>query len=694
MPRKQKEIPIVEKPFVKMDIVEETKRNFVIFANEANLHRAIAYQSPGFKPIVGHAIWAMWVNNRRHNKPYTKSAKVEGEVMSYSPHGGSYDALVRMAQDFIFHIPYIDGHGSFGSVIGGPTPGASRYTEMRLSEFTEDVLFYNTKLLDMGMNYLEEDPEPILDTWVALLPLMYISNTDGIGYTMTSTWSSGNLLEFRDQLLYYLKKGKVDCSKIFPDFPTGGVLINKSEMKDLYETGRGTIKLRGKVEIDGDTIKILSLPYQVYPEKFLEEVKAYYSSGTTTIKDVANRCGMDGFLIEIVCEPNTAEYTLEVLYRKTSLQTNISDIHRVVTKSGKPEVVSFYDYMKNFVDDNINLVKKEAKYNLDELKARLEIVIGLLNALDIIDEIIASIKKSKSMQDAKQTLATTEFKYKKKKITFTENQADAIVHTPLGRLANLEQIKLQEEKDDLDKQIEVNEDLYTNYKSQEKYFLKRFNKLVDKYGWERKTELADIEQVDLRVAVEKPERLKKKKEFMVVLSDNKFKRIDITKYRATSEDEKAIKVEGNQQVTFITNKGIMYKILSNTIDVCLPAAIGTEAKTLRPEMADDERILTIYSEDIDKPMVYFVTKCGLGKTLDMKNVIQLSKRVGAVVCGLKVDGDEVIAIKAIDKNDKIEITTNQRKQVIVPDAPQGRSGSGKRLLNLRKNETITEVHSC
>ena len=153
-----------------MSMKDEMCKDFVTYANETNLHRAFAYLAPGFKPIAGHALWAMWVNGRRSNKPYTKSAKVEGEVMSYSAHGGSYGSLARMAADYIYHIPYIDGHGSFGSAIGGPTPGAARYTEMRLSEFAEDVLFYNTKLLDMGLNYLEEEEEPILNTWTALLP--------------------------------------------------------------------------------------------------------------------------------------------------------------------------------------------------------------------------------------------------------------------------------------------------------------------------------------------------------------------------------------------------------------------------------------------------------------------------------------------------------------------------------------------
>ena len=679
---------IVKEP-EKYAIESELIQNFNEYAEEVNINRAFPHLASGLKPIAGHALWAMWANGRKYNKPYTKSAKITGEVMSYSPHADAYGSLVRLAQNFIYHIPYIDGHGSFGSIVGGPTPGASRYTEMRLSEFTQDVLFYNTKLLDMGLNYLEEEPEPILNTWTALLPLLYITNTEGMGYTVSNSWSSGNLFEFKEQLLNYLKTGTVDCSKVYPDFPTGGTIVNKSDMKALYETGKGTIKLRGKAIIEDNTIIITSLPYQVYPEQFVEDIKKYITNNANTITDFANRCDKKGIRIEIECEPGTAEYTLNVLYKKTCLQVNISDEHKAIDKSGKPKLITLLDYMKAFVDNNIELVIKEAKYNLDEINARLEIVEGLLNALDIIDDIIKVIKASKSMEDAKQTLMTTTIKKK----TFTERQADAIVHTPLGRLANLEQVKLKDEKEELNNKKKENEDLLINKKSQEKFFMNRFNKLIDKYAWERKTELADITMEDIRNTVEKPKKLKPKKEFMVILtSENCLKRVDVIKFRQTEEDEKNIKVQGNQKITLVTNKGNMYKILSNKIDICLPTASGVNINLIKPEIGD-EKVIAIYSEDVNMPYIYFITKNGLGKTGDVNNTIKISKSSGATVCGLKSDDDEIIAIKLLKENEKIEITTNMRKEIIEPGKPQGRNASGKKIIYLKKDEQIIEVHS-
>ena len=678
-----------------MNLKDEMSKDFIVYANEVNLHRAFSYLAPGFKPIAGHALWAMWVNGRRSNKPYTKSAKVEGEVMSFSPHGGSYGSLARMAADYIYHIPYIDGHGSFGSAIGGPTPGAARYTEMRLSKFTEDVLFYNTKLLDMGLNYLEEEDEPILKNWQALLPLLFITNTSGMGYTVSNTWSSGNLFEFKEQLENYLKTGKTDCSNIFPDFPTGGVIVNKSDMKALYETGKGTIRLRGKTEIDKNTIRILSLPYQVYPEQFIDDVKKYINNNANTITDVSNLCGKKGFKIEIECEDGTAEYTLDQLFKKTCLQINISDEHKAVDESGKPVLITFQHYMETFVKGNIELVIKEAKYNLDEINARLELVEGLLSALEIIDEIIATIKKSKSMDDAKNAIMQM------KKYKFTERQADYIVHTPLGRLANLEQVKLHDEKKQLEKQKKLNEDLMVNKKSQEKYFLGRFNSLIEKYAWERKTEVIDVvvdnsSDENRPAKITKPESLKPKKEFMIVLtSENCLKKIDVMKFRQTEEDAKNIKVQGNNRFVIVSNKGNMYKIWPNQIDKCLPTASGTPIRDINKNIRDDEQIIAIYTEDLDLPYVYFVTREGYGKMGEVKSSLLISKNNGAVVCGLKSETDEIIAIKLLkDTKEQIEITTNKgRKEVIEAGKPQGRGASGKRVIGLKKDEVITEVHS-
>lgn len=669
------------------DISDALKKNAKTYADEANLRRAFPFVLSGLKPVQLHILWAMYAKKRFHDKPYTKSAIIEGDCFTYSEHGSAYGAAARLAKPYIYHRPLIDGKGNFGTAVSNPYEAASRYTEMRLTEFAEDSLLYDKKLIDMGLNYLESDPEPIMTKWVSRLPMLFITSTEGMGYPIANRWSSCNLREFRDQVEMYLETGKVDCTKIFPDFATEGIIINKSELFTLYSEGKGTIKLRGKTNIDGDTIEILSLPYQSFPEDFIEDVKKLVSTPTAhTIKDVRNKCGANGFLIEVECEPGTADYMLQVLFKKTCLQTTYSENRKAVMPDGTIKIVTLIDYIKIFVESNIELIKKDATLTLEEINARLEILEGLLSALDIIDEIIADIKSSKSLDESKTKI---------KKRGFTENQAEAIVSMKLGKLANLEQIKIKDEKKDLEKKKKGLEKLLKSPKEQQKKFLEQFNALVEKYGWDRKTELLDVTEEELKITnASKPEKLKVKKEFMVVLtSENCLKRIEVTKFRQTDEDEKNVKVQGNQRIILVSNKGNMYKVMTNQIDKCLPTSAGTPISNIIAKMGD-EKIIAIYTEDIDLPYVFFVTKNGLGKMSEVKNTLHVSKTIGTTVCGLKSDDDEVIAIKLLNENEKIEITTsNGRTEVIEPDGVMNRYSAGKKIINLKKNETISDVHS-
>lgn len=675
----------------KVDGVKLLQDSFIEYSREVNENRAFNFALSGLKPSYAHILWSMYVNKRHFNKSYTKSAKVDGEVMNYNPHGQNYSTMVRLAQNFIHHQPFIDGHGNFGSAVGGPEAAASRYTECRLSEFTHDVLFYNTKLLDMGLNYLEEDEEPILKTWVALLPILFMSNTSGMGFTISNSWSSGNLYEFREQLQSYLKTGEIDYTKLYPDFPSGGTIINKSEMADLYKTGVGTIKLRGNYEIHRDTIIITSLPYQVYPEEFLSSVKDFVKSNEHFIKDIANRCDINGIKIEIKCDKDMAEYTVEQLCKKTKLQVSISNERKAISAKGRPELITMLDYMKIFVDSNLDLVKKEATLNLEEINNRLEILNGLLSALDIIDKIIALIKQSKSLEESKEKI---------QQLGFTPNQAQAIVSMRLGRLANLEQIKLQEEKEKLDKEKEENEKLLSDKKYREEYFYKRFSSLVDKYGWERKTRVIDYEPpIEIKETKQKIRENRPKKEYIIVLTENNcLKRIELTKFKQTVEDEKTIKVKQDEKVVLVADDGMMYKIMPNKIDKCLATAAGMDIASLGIE----SNIINIYSnnkltgkEDFNLNFAFFVTSNGLGMKSEIKKSLGISKSAGAALMKFKQEGDKLKAIKLANDGDTIKITTNEREVDILTDnvRASGRGASGKVLFKLKDGEIIESVES-
>ena len=665
---------------LKMDIISEIKDNMYTYADEVNLKRAIPYLSSGLKPIGLLAIWSLYANKHTYDKPYTKSQKATGELMNYSPHADAYEALVRMAQDFIYPIPLLDGHGGYGSVVSGDDASSARYTGIRLTEFVQDILLYNPDILDMGLNYLEEDEQPILSKWVSLVPLLFISHLSGMGYGKANTWVGGNLIEFRELLHKYMKSGKVDYSLIYPDFPTGGIIINKSKMADMYKTGDGTVKLRGEVSTKGNIITIHSLPYQVYPETFLESLKDLTSKVTLPIKSVANHSDKDGVELEIICnDESDVQLVLNYLYAKTNLQVILSNNRVAITRRGIPEMITMERYLDEFILNNRELVVKESNYFISKNKDRLEVLNGLISALDMIDKIIALIKKSKSKQDAKDSIMT---------LGFTELQTQAIVDMPLGRLANLEQIKLRDEQTKLDKELKYYTGLLNDEKARDKHFLDRFDKLVDKYGWERRTKLADIEEVKLAVAKkEMKERIpKKQKEYMVALSsEHTIKSTEVVKYKKNPSDLYVGKFTKKDNVVVVTETGMMYKIPVKKIDVCLSTAQG---------MSFDSFGITdkvIFIDTLPKDFVLFVSKLGLVKKCEYAKSFGISKKSGAVVMGFKQDGDKLYGVYTVDDTDTIQLETDKRTiDVVVKDyKPSGRTSCGKNIL--KKSESLREV---
>lgn len=664
-----------------MNIIDEIKDNMYTYADEVNLKRAIPYLSSGLKPIGLLGIWSMYANKHTYDKPYSKSQKVTGELMNYSPHADAYKSVARMAQDFIYPVPLIDGHGNYGSIVGGDDVASARYTEMRLSEFAQDILLYNKEILDMGLNYLEEDEQPILSRWVALLPLLFISHLSGLGFGKANTWVGGNLFEFKNVLHKYMKNGKVDYSLIYPDFPTGGTIINKSEMAEMYKTGSGTVKLRGNATIKENIITITSLPYQVYPDTFLKSLKKLTDKvDTLPIKSVSNYSDMNGVEIEIVCKDNDgANLVLNWLYAKTNLQVSLSNNRVAITRRGIPEMITMERYLDEFILNNRELVIKESNHFISKNKDRLEVLNGLISALDMIDKIIALIKKSKSKQDAKDSIM---------KLSFTELQTQAIVDMPLGKLANLEQIKIREEMEKLDKEMKYYSNLLSDEKARDKHFLDRFDKLVDKYGWERRTQLEDIEEVPLTVAKKelREKAPRKQKEYMIALSsENTIKSTEVVKYKKNPSDLYVGKFTKKGNVVVVTETGMMYKIPVKKIDVCLSTAQG---------MTFDSFGITdkvIFIDTQPKDFVLFISKLGLVKKCEYAKSLGISKKSGAVVMGFKQDGDKLYGVYTVDDTDTIQLETDKRTiDVVVKDyKPSSRTSCGKNIL--KKNENLREL---
>lgn len=658
-----------------INILDELKNDFLIYSQEVNTNRAFPNAKDGLKPSQRAALYTMFRKGFTADKPHVKSAKITGAIIGELwPHGDSsaYESIVRMSQDWINNIPEVDWHGANGSLLGGPEAASSRYTECRLSKAAEEGFFSNIKkdVVDFIPNFSEDDEWP--SVFPAIFPRLFVNGSQGIGYTIAQEWEPGNLNEFTTKVKQYISKKKITLNDIYPDYPTGGVIVNKSAISEIYKTGKGSVILRGKINVIGKYINITELPYQTYAEPFIQKVKDLVNAGTLSgIDDICNKSDDDGLLIEIECSANP-QVVLNKLYKLTDLQVTFS-ANQMAIVDNTPQLISLQDYIKIYVQHNIDCIIKEYQYDKNKALNRLEIVEGLLRALTIIDEIIATIKKAKSSELAKQDLV--------KKFDFTLNQAKAIIDMRLGKLANLEQKQLLDEQKELTKLIAKCDALLDSEKAQEKEFINRLEIFTEKYGWDRHTEVIDV---DLEAEKQQLKNQKIEEKFIILLTtDNKIKKIPINQFKInklSNKDIKYIEVGKKDRFVLISEDGQMYKQDVKNLDICGQSSAGTLL---------ENKIVNIFKGDETEPYLIFLTENGLIKKIESKAVFELSKLSGAPVMKVN-DGDNIIYCELVS-DEKILIVKyeNKEKKLMIKDfLPKGRLAGGVVAIKLKKNAKI------
>lgn len=656
--------------------IDEIHNDFMVYAKEVNEERAFPDVRDGLKPSQRASLWEMYESGYTSNKPHVKSAKVDGGIIArWHPHGSEYSTFARMSQAWVNNIPEVDWHGANGSLLGGPEAAASRYTECRLSKASEDGFFSNIKknTVDFKLNFSEDLEWP--SVFPAIFPRLFVNGSQGIGYTIAQEWELGNLNEFTNKVKQYLKTKKVTCDDIYPDYPTAGIIINKKDIHTIYETGKGSVVLRGKTEVNNDLIKITSLPYQVYVEPFIANIKDLVNSGKLTgIEDIYNKSDDNGMLIEIECseDPNLV---LNSLYKLTDLQCTFS-ANQMALVNGKPELLTLEDYIRIYIEHNVECIKREYQFELDKANNRKEIVDGLVKALGMIDSIISTIKKSKSSEEAKKSLVSQ---------GFTSNQAQAIVDMRLGKLANLEQTELTKEQKELTKKVADFTKVINSSKAQEKEFIKRLEDFTSKYGWERRTEVTDI---DFKSETKQVKTVVKTTEQVMITLDDGLKRISLADYRETknSNIKKAVKVGTRDKVILISNKGKMYKIEANKIPKGTMKSSSNNPKTLI-NLEPDETIMNMFSGTEEMPYMFFITDKGNVKKIETKDVFYISKNVGTIV--MKLKDEEIIWAKLVE-DEPITIETGKKTIKLDPTKfrAKGRSSGGVRGFKVKDGFTV------
>ena len=584
--------------------------------------------------------------------------------------------------------PLIDFHGNNGNVIGDG-PAHMRYTECRLSKLSEDGMLDNIKKesVDFIPNYDETTVEPV--SLPSIFPNLLCNPNTGIGVAMACNWAPHNLNEVAQAIFDYMD-GK-EPTLPGPDFPTGGLIINKDDIPGIMATGHGSVKIRGKYNVEKQKIIFYEIPYGTTVEALIAEIgKASDDKEIEGISDVRDESNKKGLRIVIECDKNiNPASVIKQLFAKTELQTSFS-YNQVALVDKTPTELNLKDCIKIYIEYNLNCIERETKFDLSKAEARAEIVDGLLKALEDIDNIIALIKKSESAAAAKSTLMT--------KYGFTENQAKSILAMRLSSLARLEKVEIENEKAELIKKITDFKDIIGNKDRRQQILRERLSKIVKTYGDARRTELTqiDVKPEEKEIAEVIPEDV-----IVVVTQNGDIKRIPKTAFKTQRKNGKGVKtideavfetISTNTIDTLMvfTNKGKMYRLVVDKIPVGTNSSKGQLLGTLI-NMDADEHIAAVTSlhRQTNAEYVLFFTKQGLVKKTKLEEYINIKKATGIQAIKIK-DGDEIANVTFV-KDEELLVVTKHGYAIRFTSSditPIGRVAAGVKSIKLELEDEV------
>lgn len=674
------------------DLIRELGTNFIEYAVAVNTDRAIPDATSGLKPVAKRILWSAFEGGRTSAKPHVKAARIVGDVMgSYHPHGDSsiYGAMVRLSQNWVMRYPLIDWHGNNGNIAGD---GAAhmRYTEARLSKLAEDGMLAGIKKknVDFIPNYDETLDEPV--TLPSIFPNLLCNPNKGIGVAMACNWLPHNLTEVA-QAIYDYMDGKEPMLP-GPDFPTGGIIINKNDIPNIMRSGNGSVKVRGKYEVNkNNSIIFTEIPFGTTIEGLLAEIgKACDEKEIEGIREIRDESNKKGIRLVVECDKGVnAEGVVKKLFAKTNLQTSIS-YNQVALVNKTPTELNLKDCIEIYINHNIECLKKEAQFDLDKTKARLNIIDGLLIALEDIDNIIALIKKSESAAAASTQLIE---KYK-----LNEAQAKAILDMKLARLAKLEKVKLETEKQELTDLLKHLTDILTIEEIQKQTIRERLAAIVKKYGDARKTELM---QIDIKPEEKEIETVIPEDCVVIVTQSGLIKRIPKKSFRVQKRNGKGVKNEDGAILTTIstntvdnlmifTSKGKMYRLLVDSVPVGTNVSKGTAiSQLINMEFDETVEAVTSLHRETNAEYVVFITKNGLIKKTSLEEYTKVKRSTGIVAIKLK-EGDSLANVTFLKDEDLILISKKGMSiHFSTKDInPIGRVTSGVKSIKLSEDDEV------
>ena len=642
---------------IKAEYSEVMQKSYIDYAMSVICSRALPDVRDGLKPVQRRVLYAMNELGLNYDKPHRKSARIVGDTMGkYHPHGDSsiYDALVVMEQDFKKGMALVDGHGNFGS-IEGDGAAAMRYTEAKLKKFTQEVYLsdLDKNVVDFVSNFDETEKEP--EVLPVRVPNLLINGAEGIAVGMTTSIPPHNLVEVINAMEYYMDHPRATTEELMqliqgPDFPTGGLVINKKDLLNIYMNGTGKMKLRGKVEFEKgsrgtrDKLVISEIPYTMIGAnigKFLSDiVKLIEDKKTTDIVDVSNESSKDGIRIVLELKKNTdVERLKNLLYKKTKLEDTFG-VNMLAVVNGRPETLSLRRIIEEHTKFHYEIVTRKYTTMLHKLYDQKEVKEGLIAACDCIDLIIEILRGSKNLRDVKQCLmtgSTDKIKFRRKEsemeaksLHFTEKQASAILEMRLYRLIGLEILALKKEYKELLQKIETYEDILNNPKSMKKVIKKDLEKIKKDYGLERKTMIEDGKE-----AVYEEAPIKEKNVYFVMDRFGYAKTLDSGTYHRNEETiqkeyKTIVSCLNTDKLCFFTDAGIMHQVKVLDIPGGRLRDKGTPIDNLCNYDSAKETILTCMpSKEMEKETLLFVTEQGLSKFVLGSEFIVIKRTVAA-----------------------------------------------------------------
>ena len=699
---------------IQLDFSEEMKTSYRDYAVSVIIDRALPDVRDGLKPVQRRILYAMNELGLEPKKPHRKSARIVGDTMGkYHPHGDTsiYDALVHLTEPYSLQIPLIDGHGNFGS-IDGDGAAAMRYTEARLSEGAMTLLNHLEKgIVDFNPNFDNSEKEP--SVLPAMLPNLLINGTTGIAVGMATNIPPHNPAEVIDAVIAYMDKPDITTEQLMhyipgPDFPTGGIITNASELRSIYETGEGKLRIRAKTEIEsGDygrkNIIITEIPYTCAGNKtkLVENLVALMKDKVfDEIFDVRDESSKEGLRIVIeVKRDRNIPNLLNGLYKKTGLEDTYS-VNLLAVKTQQPYTFSLKQLMEEFVIFQKELYTKEYQYLLQKAKERQEIVSGLIRAVDIIDLIIEILRGSSNLKQAKACLIhgdISDIRFRTKssqkeasKLDFTEQQAEAILSMPLSRLIGLELLKLQDENTALLQHIAEYETILSSQKELYRAIKTQLKTFKKKFSHPRKTELTNAENTAYIV--------EEKIEDIYVLID-KFgytKSVDHSAFqRALPENLKeyvhTIKMKNNDKLCLFTMQGTMYQIKASAIPKGKLKEKGVLLQTLC-KIGKEDILLYTCGEVLLESELLFTTRNGFIKLV---SGIEFETNRSSISSTKLEDDDTLIDItllsekEALDEACKVVVLTEKGASLgfLLNEIPEmKKTGRGVKAVTFEKND--------